>query len=51
MILSFGNYAELILIEGMTKGRVNCKIECAKGLGLRGVQNFRALLLGMRDMN
>jgi hypothetical protein len=35
----------------MTKGKNNCKIQCAKGLGLRGVQNFRALLLGMRDIN
>ena len=51
LILEFGSYAELVLIEGMTKGRVNCKIECAKGLGQRGIQNFRALLLGMRDMN
>jgi hypothetical protein len=34
----------------MTKGRTNCRIQCAKGLGLRGIQNFRALLLGMRDL-
>ena len=33
LILQFGSYAQLVLIEGMTKGRVNCKIECAKGLG------------------
>ena len=51
LILEFGSYAELVLIEGMTKGRANCKIQCAKGLGLRGIQNFRALLLGMRDMS
>ena len=51
LILEFGSYAELVLIEGMTKGRTNCKIKCAKGLGLRGIQNFRALLLGMRDMS
>jgi hypothetical protein len=33
----------------MTKGRVNCKIQCAKGLAKKGVQNFRALILGIRD--
>ena len=48
-MLEFGSYAELVLIEGMTKGKVNCKVQCAKGLGQRGVRNFRALLLGMRD--
>lgn len=26
LILELGSYAELFLIEGMTKGRVNCKI-------------------------
>lgn len=28
-----------------------CKIQCVKGLAIRGVQNFRALILGMRDSN
>jgi len=35
----------------MTKGSVYGKISCARGLGKLGVQNFRALLLGMRDPN
>jgi len=26
LILDFGSYAELVLIEGMTKGKNNCKI-------------------------
>lgn len=51
LVLDFGSYAELVLIEGMTRGSINCKLQCAKGLGLRGVHNFRALLLGMRDIN
>ena len=35
----------------MTKGRVNCKIQCAKGLAKKGVHNFRALILGIRDQH
>jgi hypothetical protein len=35
----------------MTKGKFYCKLQCVKGLALRGVQNFRALILGMRDSN
>lgn len=51
LVMEFCSYAELVLIEGMTRGSINCKLQCAKGLGLRGVHNFRALLLGMRDIN
>jgi hypothetical protein len=48
-ILSFGPQAELIFIEGMTKGQPLAKVECIKCLGRLGVQNFRALVLGLRD--
>jgi hypothetical protein len=33
----------------MTKGLPLAKIECIKCLGRLGVQNFRALVLGLRD--
>ena len=39
----------MIFIEGMTKGSSLVRIESAKGLGKLGVQNFRALILGLRD--
>ena len=48
-ILSFGSQSELIFIEGMTKGQPLAKIECIRCLGKLGVQNFRALVLGLRD--
>ena len=48
-ILSFGSQAELLFIEGMTKGTPLTKIECIKCLGYLGVQNFRAIVLGLRD--
>jgi hypothetical protein len=49
-IRSFGPQAELIFIEGLTKDKnplIRC--ECARGLASLGVQNFRALLFGLRD--
>lgn len=48
-ILSFGAQAELLFIEGMTKGQPLAKMECIRCLGLLGVQNFRAIILGLRD--
>ena len=39
----------MIFIEGMTKGSPNVRVESAKGLAKLGVQNFRALILGLRD--
>jgi hypothetical protein len=33
----------------MTKGQPLAKVECIKCLGKLGVQNFRALVLGLRD--
>lgn len=48
-IYSFGSQAELIFIEGITKGSPLVRIQSAKGLGKLGVQNFRALILGLRD--
>ena len=33
----------------MTKGQPLAKVECIKCLGRLGVQNFRALVLGLRD--
>lgn len=48
-IFSFGGQAELIFIEGMTKGNPMVRVESAKGLARLGIQNFRALILGLRD--
>jgi hypothetical protein len=51
-IKTFGPQAELIFIEGLTKDKnavIRC--ECAKGLASMGVQNFRALLFGLRDID
>lgn len=48
-ILEFGSQAELIFIEGMTRGQPLAKIECIRCLARLGVQNFRALILGLRD--
>ena len=48
-IFTFGGQAELIFIEGMTKGNSMVRVESAKGLAKLGVQNFRALILGLRD--
>lgn len=48
-ILSFGAQAELLFIEGLTKGSSQTKIECLRCLGKLGVQNFRAVVLGLRD--
>ena len=39
----------MIFIEGMTKGNPMVRVESAKSLGKLGVQNFRALILGLRD--
>ncbi len=51
-IISFGPQAELIFIEGLTKDKnILIRCECANGLGKMGVQNFRALLFGLRDIN
>jgi len=33
----------------MTKGQPLAKVQCIKCLGRLGVQNFRALVLGLRD--
>lgn len=33
----------------MTKGNSLTKMECIKALGVLGVQNFRAIVLGLRD--
>ena len=47
----FGPQAELIFIEGITKDKNSfIRAECAKGLGRLGVQNFRILLFGLRDL-
>ena len=35
----------------MTKGTSLTKIECIRCLGKLGVQNFRAIVLGLRDEN
>ena len=48
-ILSFGSQAELIFIEGMTKGQPLARMECIRCLAKLGVQNFRAVVLGLRD--
>ena len=48
-ILSFGPQAELLFIEGMTKGTPLTKMSCIRCLGKLGVQNFRAVVLGLRD--
>lgn len=48
-IFSFGGQAELIFIEGIAKGSQMVRIQSAKGLGRLGIQNFRALILGLRD--
>ena len=48
-ILSFGAQAELLFIEGLTKGQPLAKMECIRCLGKLGVQNFRAVVLGLRD--
>ncbi|EGR34180.1 HEAT repeat protein [Ichthyophthirius multifiliis] len=51
-IQSYGPQAELMFIEGLTKDKNHIiRSECAKGLGQLGVQNFRALLFGLRDAN
>ncbi|KAL4445474.1 hypothetical protein ABPG74_004548 [Tetrahymena malaccensis] len=51
-ISSFGPQAELMFIEGLTKDKNPIiRQECAKGLGALGVQNFRALLFGLKDVN
>jgi HEAT repeat protein len=39
----------LIFIEGVAKGNQLIKIESIKGLAKLGIQNFRALILGLRD--
>ena len=48
-LLSLGAQAELLFIEGMTKGQPLTKIECIRCLAQLGVQNFRAIVLGLRD--
>lgn len=51
-ILGFGPQAELIFIEGITKDKNPIiRAESAKGLGKLGVQNFRVLLFGLRDLD
>ena len=52
MLQEFEAQGELIFIEGLTKDKkmlVRC--ECAKALAALGVQNFRVLLMGLRDEN
>lgn len=48
-LLSFGDRAELLFIEGLTRGGVLTRMECVRCLGRLGVQNFRAMILGLRD--
>eukprot|EP01017_Pseudomicrothorax_dubius_P042162 TRINITY_DN6841_c0_g1_i5.p1 TRINITY_DN6841_c0_g1~~TRINITY_DN6841_c0_g1_i5.p1 ORF type:complete len:898 (-),score=219.15 TRINITY_DN6841_c0_g1_i5:408-3101(-) len=51
-IAAFGPQGELVFIEGLTKDRnATIRVECAKGLGMMGVQTFRALLFGLRDVD
>lgn len=38
-----------MFIEGLTRGGVLTRMECVRCLGRLGVQNFRAMILGLRD--
>ena len=48
--MSFNEQSTLIMLTGLTNDRsIVTRNECVKGLAMLGINNFRSILLGLRD--